>query len=301
VNTLAQLELLSEPLNQDRPDYRPPYDSPIEDALAYPLVKYLDPDVSFSKQHRIRTFCASFRVDFYIAHNSRRIAIECDGKKFHNSTRDLVRDTLILGSGAVETIFRVQGKDAYYRPEDCLYLIAQYCPEFFSERGRANLETLASPEAKSASLSFRQPFISIKHEISDDDVFDLIPWMIHLQARSFRPTDYYDFMFQEFWDIIGFRRLQTMQSMIDLFSDVPSLIDEHLALLRSMSQSEYRWYKAKLAITQSECTDFVVPPPPNRRFQFHKRGKLFIRTHNEAFPVAAMRVNKDCSPERIHG
>ena len=113
---LAQLELLSDPLICDRPDYRPPYDSPIEDALAYPLAKYLDSDASFRTQQRIKTFCASFRVDFYIAHNSRRVAIECDGKRFHNSTRDLVRDTLILGSGAVETIFRVQGKDAYYRP-----------------------------------------------------------------------------------------------------------------------------------------------------------------------------------------
>jgi hypothetical protein len=29
---------------------------------------------------------------------------------------------------------------------------------------------------------------------------------------------------------------------------------------------------------------------PSRRFQFDKRSQLFIRTHNEAFPVIAMRV-----------
>jgi len=35
----------------------------------------------------------------------------------------------------------------------------------------------------------------------------------------------------------------------------------------------------------------------NRRFQFHKRSQLFIRTHNEAFSVVAVCVsNEDRSP-----
>src|SRR5882724_9815712 len=34
----------------------------------------------------------------------------------------------------------------------------------------------------------------------------------------------------------------------------------------------------------------------NRRFQFHKRRQLFIRTHNETLSAIAMRVsNPDCS------
>jgi hypothetical protein len=40
----------------------------------------------------------------------------------------------------------------------------------------------------------------------------------------------------------------------------------------------------------------------NRRFQFQKRSQLFIRTHNEAPSVVAMRVNDpDCAPPRISG
>jgi hypothetical protein len=40
----------------------------------------------------------------------------------------------------------------------------------------------------------------------------------------------------------------------------------------------------------------------NRRFQFHKRGQLFIRTHNEPLSIAVMRVsNEDCAPAGIHG
>jgi hypothetical protein len=40
----------------------------------------------------------------------------------------------------------------------------------------------------------------------------------------------------------------------------------------------------------------------NRRFEFQKRCQLFIRTHNEALTVAAMRVNNpDRSPVAVDG
>ena len=40
----------------------------------------------------------------------------------------------------------------------------------------------------------------------------------------------------------------------------------------------------------------------NRRFDFQKRGQLFIRVHNETLSVAAMRVsNPDCWPLGING
>jgi hypothetical protein len=39
-----------------------------------------------------------------------------------------------------------------------------------------------------------------------------------------------------------------------------------------------------------------------RRFQFHKRSQLFIRSHNEPLPVVAVRVsNPDRSPLGING
>jgi hypothetical protein len=39
----------------------------------------------------------------------------------------------------------------------------------------------------------------------------------------------------------------------------------------------------------------------SRRFQFHKRGQLFIRTHNVTLSVVAVRINNpDCSPFAIN-
>jgi hypothetical protein len=58
-------------------------------------------------------------------------------------------------------------------------------------------------------------------------------------------------------------------------------------------------YAENLAVTTmpSKATDFG-----SRRFQLHGRRQFFIRTHNKALSVAAMRVNNpDCSSLRIKG
>ena len=50
------------------------------------------------------------------------------------------------------------------------------------------------------------------------------------------------------------------------------------------------------------CLSRQLAAGANRRFEFQKRSQLFIRVHNEALTVAAMRVsNPDCSSLRING
>jgi hypothetical protein len=47
---------------------------------------------------------------------------------------------------------------------------------------------------------------------------------------------------------------------------------------------------------------FFTAGTANRRFQFYKRGQLFVGVHNKAPSVVAMCVgNPDRSPVRIHG
>jgi hypothetical protein len=51
--------------------------------------------------------------------------------------------------------------------------------------------------------------------------------------------------------------------------------------------------------TRRVSSQFVASA--NRRFEFHKRGQLCLRSHNEPLSVAAMRVhNEDRSPFTIH-
>lgn len=131
------------------PLYDPPYESPLEDLFAYNIVNYLDESVNFQKQVEVETICGTFRIDFVASHEGKKVAFECDGKDFHDLSRDEWRDTMILGAGVVEEIYRLRGSDIQYHLEDCLYLISQREPDFFSERGHINLERLASDAAKS--------------------------------------------------------------------------------------------------------------------------------------------------------
>ena len=61
-------------------------------------------------------------------------------------------------------------------------------------------------------------------------------------------------------------------------------------------------------MVRNSLSSFISLPPQSSgrlpiriALQFHKRGQLFIRVHNETLSVVAMRVNNpDCSPIRIN-
>lgn len=123
----------------------PPYDSPLEEIFAYHVSKYFDSELYFSPQFRVNTICGLFIVDFVaVTHLGRRIGFECDGKEFHDSSRDEWRDAMILGADGLDVIYRLRGEDLTYRMNDVLYILSRLEPDLFSERGRLNLHMLVS-------------------------------------------------------------------------------------------------------------------------------------------------------------
>lgn len=247
-----------EPLGDNSPEYRPPYGSPIEDDFAYNAVKYLRKDIVFLPQADMRTYCGTFRVDFLIANENRKIAVECDGKAFHETARDLARDTLILGSHAVDTIFRLQGSSIYWRIGDCLFLLSRYFPEFFTDRGIANLEALAAPETRAQADTHGKPFVIVEHSVREDEdagTFgdsDDVPWTLRFHARSLRPANYYYHMFKDFWEIVRYKRLRSFVEIQRLFSDPIKLIDEHFSWLQKLGPIGRSNYENQIAARQRE-------------------------------------------------
>jgi len=126
-----------------------PLESPLEELFAFNLEKYLDSSINLQNQIEVETICGNFRIDFVAYSKIKRIAFECDGADYHNVARDEWRDAMILGAKAVDVIYRLRGSDLTYHIEDCLYLISKWEPEIFSQRGKINLEILASKETKS--------------------------------------------------------------------------------------------------------------------------------------------------------
>lgn len=128
------------------------YESEIERYAAWDWNTHLDDKVTLAEQVEVRVPCSRrpFRIDIVAkTRKGYKVALECDGKKYHTDPlRDEVRDLLILNTGAVKAIYRFRGGDIYYHLNDCLFVMSRVDRCLFSERGRRNLELLASDEVK---------------------------------------------------------------------------------------------------------------------------------------------------------
>jgi very-short-patch-repair endonuclease len=120
------------------PDGIRAYESPIEEALGERLAPMLADGVALRTQVGIATVAGRFRLDFMVEAPGLRLAIECDGAKFHNGGDDEWRDAVTLGDDQADAVVRFRGTDIVHRLDDCIFVLAYWYPEIFSERGRAN-------------------------------------------------------------------------------------------------------------------------------------------------------------------
>jgi hypothetical protein len=147
--------------------YSPPYDSPIEDAFAFNIVKYLEKGVELIPQYEVITSRGKFILDFILkTPNKEIIAIECDGREYHDFFRDAFRDAFILKENDIDEIIRFTGKYINYYFEACLFFMLKYHPELFSLKGLINIETLA--EMKKVTIPF--PDYNIDKKFGAEDV-----------------------------------------------------------------------------------------------------------------------------------
>jgi hypothetical protein len=171
------------------PAYEPPYDGAVQDEFAWHIVKYLREDAVLRSEVSLETPAAFFTVDFVAEVpgpiRPRRIAIECGGERnLRDHQRRLRRDATLIASNrpdgqpVVDALYRLRGSDLLDHMEDCLYLVAQWersapagsppTPDLFSERGRINLETLATREAKNLRLRPEQAAAMVTYEIDPE-------------------------------------------------------------------------------------------------------------------------------------
>ena len=140
IRTIISRLLGQEPTGPDLPE--PPFDSPIETAFADSCFKFLSPNVYVGKQVEATSTHGVFHLDFLMSVNDRKIAMECDGKDFHEGLRDELRDAILLGGGNCETIYHFRGCDLVYYPYDCVWLISVLDKDLFSQRGHIQLRQL---------------------------------------------------------------------------------------------------------------------------------------------------------------
>ena len=137
ISTILSHMLSQEQDSSDLPE--PPYDSPIETVFADSCFKFLSPTVCVEKQVEVSTTHGVFRLDFLMSANGRNIAIECDGKDFHEGLRDELRDAILLGEGKCDTIYHFRGCDLVYYRYDCVWLMSILDKDLFIQRGHIQL------------------------------------------------------------------------------------------------------------------------------------------------------------------
>lgn len=140
------------------PVYAPPYAGTLHDEFAWHLVKYLREDAVLRAEVPVEAPGARFELDFVVEAPGRRVAFEIGGgRDARDAQRHFARDASVMDAGAVDALYRLRGSDLFHRIEDVLFLASLWDAALFSERGRINLRTLASPEARLLDVRPEQP------------------------------------------------------------------------------------------------------------------------------------------------
>jgi len=171
------------------PHYEPPYPGAVQDELAWHLVKYLREDARLRSEVEVEipasggwpeagTGPAFFTLDLVVevpvdtgtgAPAMRRVAFEAaSGRTLRDHDRRLRRDATLLAHGAVDTIYRLRGSDLLGHMDDVLYLASQWDADVFSTRGKINLATLASAEARQITVRPEQPSVLVPYSLAAD-------------------------------------------------------------------------------------------------------------------------------------
>lgn len=122
------------------------YESPAEECLGERLRSSVDPTAKLQTQVWVDTWVGPFRLDLVLTDRSgRRIAVEVDGRDFHDPVRDHWRTVFVVGDKRVDVVYRVPARDL-----------------------RVNLVGVLAGLAVVEPLCFRQADILRWKEIADD-------------------------------------------------------------------------------------------------------------------------------------
>lgn len=156
------------------PSYEPPYAGAVQDEFAWHAHKYLADNAELRADYRAEGAGYSFAFDFVLlVHDAdgevRTVAVECEGARSYLDHRRLLRrDADVLGLGLARALYRFSGPALMRAPEDALYLLSQWEPEAFAERGRLNLGTLASDAAKALRVRTDQASALVAYDAPPD-------------------------------------------------------------------------------------------------------------------------------------
>lgn len=150
--------------------YDPPYDRVVDDVLIRQFGKYLAPLQCLRYGVEGRPSAAGTpRADVLIEVGNRRIGFAYASDPASDLDADLdadaaaVCDALLVGDGVADVVYRLREADLVHRLPDVLWVVARWEAGLLSDRGRINLDRLASPEARQAHVSARAVEVRLRY------------------------------------------------------------------------------------------------------------------------------------------
>lgn len=134
-------------------------ESPLEEIFIQQFEKFVNDRFEIIPQYEIRNSAGLFRLDFLLRSNDYSVAIELDGKEFHDEWRDEWRDAVMLGNGQVDCIYRFRGKDITTYIHECLFALFVNDRKLFDSRyaqvskSLVDTEIFTNPEAQFRHLA----------------------------------------------------------------------------------------------------------------------------------------------------
>jgi hypothetical protein len=160
-------------------------ESPIELIVFDSLYKFKDDGVELIPQRTVKTISGNFRPDIVLKRGQNEISIECDGKEFHQDDYyDEWRDSLILVSSNIQSIFRLRGKDIIAELNNIIFFIATKEPTFFNIDMINRLKPSIRPEF--INRDKRHDIVVKKRIFYKDHLFDneIVERMVEITWRN---------------------------------------------------------------------------------------------------------------------
>jgi len=120
--------------------FRPRPKDKVEDELPDPLErifykqfkKYLSVDARILPHYELNTKVKIVPLNFLIEANQKRIVIEFQQEDSTDENEKTSKDSLIIGTNQIDSIYRFIGSDISPFIDDCIYFISQFDKDIFS-------------------------------------------------------------------------------------------------------------------------------------------------------------------------
>ncbi len=167
-----------------------PLESPIEYELERVLCKFIPDGARVQRQFKVPTYRGTFRLDLVVKIGDSLIGFEADGKEYHDWSRDIFRDAIILDKTKIEHIYRITGPDVYYRLETALLMLGRHDQKLFSQRGMDGLWALSECRDDLEFDSDEEGIYGHYHYVDEDS--ERHYRRVHVHCLSRRHANFYD-------------------------------------------------------------------------------------------------------------